>query len=399
MSLLPISAGREAKEDVLIELTAQSGQGLTLNLESSVATFYGEHLRQLIKAKIEECQLTDVAVRVKDQGALDWVVLARFEAAVRRFAPKKHRELLPPMLAANNYTVDRDRRRRSRLYLPGNQPDLMLNAGLFKPDGVILDLEDAVAPAQKDAAQLLVRNALRSVDFAGTERMVRINQLPRGLDDLPFAVLHNAHTILLPKAEKANDVLAVVSRIKELTDRPVWIMPILESALGIENAYAIASSHPHVCAITFGAEDFCRDIGAARSEAGTESFYARSRVVIAARAAGVQPIDTVYSDVENEEGMRQSVREAISLGFDGKGCIHPRQIAVIHDTFRPSDKELINAYKIKKAMDEATARGEGVVSLGSKMIDPPVAARAVRVLNLAELYKIDVAALAAKEAV
>jgi citrate lyase subunit beta/citryl-CoA lyase len=226
--------------------------------------------------------------------------------------------------------------------------------------------------------------------------MVRINQLPRGLDDLPLVVPHGVHTILVPKVERAADILAVVDRIEQLSDRTIYLMPILESALGIENAYAIASAHPSVAALAFGAEDFTRDIGAERTESGRESFAARSRVVLAARAAGVQPIDTVYSDVGNEEGLLAATHEAIALGFDGKGCIHPRQIRIIHEAFRPAPEAVAQAWRIKQAMDAAEARGDGVVALGRKMIDPPVVARALRTLELARFYRIDPEQIAAE---
>jgi citrate lyase subunit beta / citryl-CoA lyase len=389
------SAGRDAKEDLVVDLVRTPGAGIRVTVTSSVDTLYGAQIRELVQRTVDLLRLQDVSVGVRDQGALDWVITARVEAAARRLGGVAE-DVLPALLPGNSYSVERDRMRRSRLYLPGNQPDLMLNAGLFGPDAVILDLEDAVAPAQKDAARLLVRNALRAVDFCGAERMVRINQLPAGLDDLPVLLPHNVHTILLPKAERAADVLAVVARAREITDRPVFLMPILESALGIENAYAIASADPAVVALAFGAEDFTRDIGASRTEAGMESFVARSRVVLAARAAGVQPIDTVYSDVANDAGLLAATREAIGLGFDGKGCIHPRQVQVIHDAFRPTREEIANAYRIQQAMEAAAHRGDGVVAMGSKMIDPPVVARALRVLRLAEFYTLDPAKIAAE---
>jgi citrate lyase subunit beta / citryl-CoA lyase len=379
------NAGRKAKEDLFVEMS--TGPGVSIALESTVATLYGDHLRGVIRQTAEHLGLRDVAIRVSDMGALDWVVQARLEAAARQLGVRQ--EALPAPFPGNDYAVKRDRMRRSRLYLPGNQPDLMTNAGLFGPDGIILDLEDAVAPVQKAAARLLVRNALRAVDFLGAERMVRINQLPLGFEDLAAVVPQGVHTLLIPKAERASDVLAVVAKIEEITDRSVFLMPIVESAMGIEHALEIASAHPWIVALAFGAEDFTRDIGAARTDEGKESFVARSRVVLAARAAGVQPIDTVYSDVANEAGLLASTREAIALGFDGKGCIHPRQVQVIHEAFRPAQKDVAYAYKVQQAMKEAEGRGDGVISIGSKMIDPPVVARALRVLKLAQFYRID----------
>ena len=384
-----VRVGRDAREDLIVELAPAPGPS-EIQLESTVATFYGSRIHEVVRQTLAALgRESGAALSIRDRGALDWVIQARVEAAVHLAFPEESgREALPALLEGASFDVARDRMRRSRLYLPGDQPDLMINAGLFHPDGVILDLEDAVAPPQKLAARYLVRNALRAVDFGQAERMVRINQLPRGLDDLPAVVAQPVHTILVPKAERPADVIAVAARIRELTERTIWLMPILESALGIENAFAIAAADETVAALAFGAEDFTRDIGAARTDEGRESFVARSKVVLAARAAGVQPIDTVYSDVGNEAGLVAATREAIGLGFDGKGCIHPRQVRTIHEAFRPSDREVTYAVKVRRAMAEAEQRGDGVISIGSKMIDPPVVARALRVLRLAEFYGI-----------
>jgi citrate lyase subunit beta/citryl-CoA lyase len=256
-----------------------------------------------------------------------------------------------------------------------------------------------VAPSEKDTARLLVRNALRAIDFLGAERMVRINQIPAGLEDLPAIVAQRVNLILIPKVETAQEVRAVVDATNQIAARlritdPIWMMPILESAKGCWNAYEIGSASEQVAALAFGAEDFTRDIQAQRTVEGRESFVARSLVVLGARAAGVQPIDTVFSDVGDEAGMLSSTREAIALGFEGKGCIHPRQIGVIHAAFRPSDDEIRYALQVRAAMEEAQRTGAGVISLGTKMIDPPVVARALRMLRVAEEMGIDVAALA-----
>jgi len=264
----------------------------------------------------------------------------------------------------------------------------MINAGLHQPDGIILDLEDSVAPTEKDAAQLLVRNALRQVNFYKTERMVRINQIPRGLEDLKFIVPHNVHIILIPKCESAEQVKQVDHEVQNILkekglDQRIYYMPIIESALGAIKAYEIAIASPNNVALTIGLEDYTADIGTQRTLEGKESFWARSQVVNAARAAGIQPIDTVFSDVTDMDGLRDSVLEAKSLGFDGKGCIHPRQIPVIHEAFAPSENEIDKAKRIVKAFAKAEAEGLGVVSLGSKMIDPPVVKRAQRTIQLA----------------
>jgi citrate lyase subunit beta/citryl-CoA lyase len=225
--------------------------------------------------------------------------------------------------------------------------------------------------------------------------MVRINQGERGLDDLDYIIPHNVNLVLLPKCEKPEQVLAVNDRIAALSadhgiDRPVWLMPIIESALGVINAYSIASSAPNVVALAIGLEDYTADLGTRRTPEGTESFYARSMVVNAARAAGIQPIDSVFSDVADMEGLRLNVLHSKALGFDGMGCIHPRQIHVIHDTFAPSPAEIEKAMKIVFAFHKAEEQGLGVVALGTKMIDPPVVKRALNTINLAiKMKKLD----------
>ena len=235
----------------------------------------------------------------------------------------------------------------------------------------------------------MVRNALRTLNFNGAERTVRINQGDMGIEDLDFIVPHNVHLILIPKVERVEQVQRVDARIEALCkahkrDQPVFLMPIVESALGAIKAYDIATCSKNIVALTIGLEDYTADLGVQRTAEGTESFWARCQVVNAARAAGVQPIDTVYSDVANMDGLREAVLEAKAIGFDGKGCIHPRQIQVVHDAYAPGEKELERARLIVAAFEEAQAKGLAAVSLGSKMIDPPVVKRAVRVVKLAE---------------
>lgn len=391
------SAGRrgpDVRSDCWVNIQRRDTGGIELDVKTKVETMYGESIRRQVGEVVAALGLKHARVEVEDAGALPFVIAARIEAAVRRLGTKVGQGYLPPWKNGTDYPTRRDRFRRSRLYLPGNEPKFMLNAGLHRPDGVILDLEDSVAPPEKDAARILVRNALRTLNFYGAERMVRINQGERGLVDLDFVIPHNLHVVLIPKVEEAEHVRAVDQRIaailgsagsKDGSTRTVFLMPIIESAKGAINAFAIASASPNVVALAVGLEDYTADIGTQRTLEGRESFWMRSQVVNAARAAGVQPIDTVFSDVSDMDGLRASVVEAKSLGFDGKGCIHPRQISVIHEAFAPAAEELEKARKIVAAFEDAQAKGLGVVALGSKMIDPPVVKRAQRVVKLAEM--------------
>ena len=229
-------------------------------------------------------------VAIRDEGALPFTIGARIESAVRRAGLAAGERWLPDQQPLPSPSP-KNRLRRSRLYLPGSEPKYYINAALHGPDAVILDLEDSVHRDEKDAARILVRNTLRAVDFGPCERMVRINQLPLGIEDLEEIVGESPDLILIPKVERPGQVAEVDRAIGEIKSRrgitrPIWIMPILESALGIENAFAIASASENVVALTIGLEDYTADLGVAKTAEGRESQYARARLVNAARAAG-----------------------------------------------------------------------------------------------------------------
>jgi citrate lyase subunit beta/citryl-CoA lyase len=302
-------------------------------------------------------------------------------------------EVIPDMLPGNSDAPDRERSRFARLYLPGNTPALMLNAGIHRPEGLILDLEDSVAPAKKEEARLLVRNALAQVDFMGAERMVRINPFPEGWEDLSKVIPMKPQLILIPKCESADQVVTVDDRIREIQkehgrEGEIFLMPIVESCLGVEQAFEIARSCDRVVAMAIGLEDYTADLGVPRTPGGEESLYARTRLVNACRAAGIQAIDSVFSDVADMEGLAENVRRSRALGFEGMGCIHPGQIRTIQNGFLPTAGEVEKAEKVVEAFEDAKNRGLGVVALGSKMIDPPVVKRALRIVELARVYGI-----------
>ncbi|MHC1707136.1 MAG: aldolase/citrate lyase family protein [Bacteroidales bacterium] len=379
--------GKGIRSDCYITLELTSSGGIDLRLTSKVEVMYGKTLRQLILDMLNHFDIQHAKIEVEDFGALPFVVAARLEAAIKQ-VKNTDKEYLTPFLKTNQYKTSRDIYRFSRLYLPGNTPSLMINAGLHKPNGIILDLEDAVAATKKFEACFLVRNALRSLDFYGAERMVRINQVPKGLDDLDFIIPHNVNLILVPKCEFPEQIHQVNTRIQEIQEKsgitgPVWLMPIIESAMGVVNCYEIARAAGNIVAMAIGLEDLTADLGTKRTAEGQETFFSRSKVVIACRAAGIQPIDSVFSDVADSEGLIQNVLRSKAMGFDGMGCIHPRQIRIIHENFAPDAAEIDRAKKIVKAFLEAQQKGLGVVSLGTKMIDPPVVKRAQRTIELA----------------
>ena len=379
--------GKDIRSDLHVALEPRDGGGLEIHLESRVAPYYGNSILAQTREVLEELGVKHAHVTIHDEGALPFVIAARIETAARR-AKLTTKKSLPgqnPLPQPSS----KDRLRRSRLYLPGTEPKYFINAALHGPDAIILDLEDSVHYAEKDAARILVRNTLRAVDFGSCERMVRINQLPLGLEDLAEIVPESPDLVLIPKVESAEQVGEVDRMTTELKsrhkiNRSIWLMPILESALGIENAPAIAVAGKNVAALTIGLEDYTADVGVAKTPEGRESLYARTRLVNAAKAAGMQAIDSVYGDVADTAGLRHWGEQSRALGFEGMGCIHPTQIPIIHEAFAPSQQEIDKALKIVAAFEEAQQRGQGVVSLGSKMIDPPVVHRAQKLVDRAK---------------
>jgi citrate lyase subunit beta/citryl-CoA lyase len=381
------NTGPGVRSDCFISLELKKSGGIQIDLKSKVKSMYGKSILALCREVIKHFGIKHAGISIEDSGALPFVISARIEAVIKKII-ETDKEYLPDMLEESDYPTNRGRFRFSRLYLPGNTPGMMINAGIHRPDGVILDLEDSVAREKKAEARILVRNALRQVNFYGAERMVRINQLQEGLVDLKYIVPHNIHIILVPKCEDAEQIKILEEKIQEIKNqhninKDIYLMPIIESALGVEESFKIALSSPNIVAMAIGLEDYTADLGTRRTKEAMESFYARIRLVNACKAAGIQPIDSVFSDVEDMEGLQETVRKSKSLGFEGMGCIHPRQIIVIRESFAPDKEEIKNARQIIKAFIEAKEKGLGVVSLGTKMIDPPVVRRAEKIINLA----------------
>ena len=382
------SGNPTAKSDFYVEFVPNNSGGVKIDIQSKTKVLHFSKLKNSCQNTLADLKVKHGALSVIDNGGQYFVLQARIESAIKLASSENIYESLPIFKKHAQYKSSRNRFRRSRLYLPGTQAKLMLNAGIHKPDAIILDLEDSVAPSEKNSARIIVRNALRTLDFFGAERMVRINQGNLGLKDLEAIVPHNVHLILVPKVENAKQLKAVDDKIQNIRKdcgrkEPVYLMPILESAKGILNSFEIAKASKNNVAIAIGLEDYTADIGVERTNQGRESLFARSQVVNAARSAGIQAIDTVFSDVGDDVGLRLSVQEAKELGFDGKGCIHPRQIKPIHEEFAPSKTEIEKAKKIVLAFDIAEKKGLGVVSIGSKMIDPPVVKRALQTIDLA----------------
>jgi citrate lyase subunit beta/citryl-CoA lyase len=270
------------------------------------------------------------------------------------------------------------------LYLPGNNPNMLTRGYLFGSDGLILDLEDAVAVSEKDTARILVREILRRGEFGPCEVTVRINGVDTDLwrDDLAAIVPCGIDGIRAPKVESpqtVRDLDEELSKIESASGVDVGrtkIFCLLETAFGVWNAYDIAKSSPRVAAIIPGGEDLAADLRTNRSAEGTELEWVRRMIVIAARAAGVDALDTVFPRVTDDDGLRREAEFIKALGYDGKSVIHPNQIAIIHDVFTPTEKEIETAKKIVQAAKDAAERGLGAVSVDGRMVDVPVVKRA-----------------------
>ncbi|MFS8541469.1 MAG: aldolase/citrate lyase family protein [Tissierellales bacterium] len=286
-----------------------------------------------------------------------------------------------------------ERIRRTMMFVPASNASMLRDAGLYKPDSIMFDLEDSVSLKEKDSARFLVYEAVKNIDYGDIELLVRINSLDKGgVEDIRAMVRAGIDGIRLPKTETAQDVLDVEEVIEKAEiecGREVGstsIMAAIESPLGVLNAYSIATASKRLIGIALGSEDYVTAMKTRRypERNSEEIFFARSMIVNAARAAGIAALDTVFSDIDNDEALRKETEFIKQLGFDGKSVIHPRQIPIVNSVFTPTKKEIENAKAVIYAIKEAEAKGSGVIALNGKMIDKPIVERAERILMLAE---------------
>ena len=282
--------------------------------------------------------------------------------------------------------------RRSMLFVPGSNAAMISNTFIYKPDAIMFDLEDAVALKEKDSARILVAHALQHPLYQEIETVVRVNPLDSefGLADLNAVVRAGVDVVRMPKTETAQDVIDMdreITEIEKACGREVGstkMLAAIESPLGITQANQIATASNRLIGIALGAEDYVRNLKTERSPEGIELLFARCSILQAARAAGIQAFDTVYSNANNEEGFLAEAALIKQLGFDGKSLINPRQIELLHNLFAPTQKDVDQARRIIDAAEEAERNGLGVVSLNGKMIDAPIIDRAKLVLERAK---------------
>lgn len=283
--------------------------------------------------------------------------------------------------------MQKERLRRAMLFAPGNNPAILQNAGIYGADSLIFDLEDAVAVTEKDSARNLVHNAIKYLKYP-CEVGVRINHIstPWGYEDLEHILAAKPDFIRLPKAETPEEIKEIDAIITKAEQKyrfepgSILMMGAVESPKGLRNTYDMAVASPRMVAVAIGGEDFVTSLKTSKTKGGRELFVARSMLVLAAREAGIQVIDSVFADINDDEGFMEECRMIKELGFDGKSCIYPKQIDMVYKVFTPSEQEIAKAERILEAYQEALEKKSGVISLNGKMIDAPMITRAERVL-------------------
>jgi len=274
------------------------------------------------------------------------------------------------------------------LFMPGNNPGMLQNAAILGADSVILDLEDAVSLTEKDSARILVREAIKTIDYSQVEVVVRVNPLDTefGPLDVDMIARVKPDTLLIPKANEEGiklvaQLLDKIEKEEGFAAGSIKIIALIETALGLENVYSIIRVSKRVVGVLLGGEDLTADLGIERTKEGQEIFYARNKVATVCRALKVDAIDTPFTDINDYEGLERDTAKAKGLGLTGKAAINPRQIEIIHSVFAPTKVELKQALRILDAMEEAEKEGKGCCSLDGKMIDAPVIQRATCMVN------------------
>ncbi len=376
-------AGSDAKGDCLISV--EPAGSLQISVVTKAEMLVASGIESVVRDVLARYELPDVSVHLQDFGSLDYVLSARMETALRKALDLG---AAPLRASVERVATSADRPRRSRLYAPGNNPRLLAGIDVHGADCVLLDLEDSVPLSEKLAARILVKHVLAAVAFP-QDVWVRINALDCDGDADVREVLHgHPHGLCLPKTESAADVAALSTLLDDVEAaygiEPGFtkIMPIIETARGVLRCEDIATADPRIVMVAFGAEDFTRDVGAIRSSSSLS--FARSMIVAAATVARIQASDTVYSNLEDEEGLIKEAALARELGFDGKGALNPRQLGPIHRAFSPSEVELAYAQRVVASAQEAERSGSGAIALDGKMIDKPVLERAKRMLKYAQ---------------
>ncbi|MFD3155664.1 HpcH/HpaI aldolase/citrate lyase family protein [Haloimpatiens sp. FM7330] len=285
--------------------------------------------------------------------------------------------------------------RRTMLFMPGNNPGMLQNAGILGADSIILDLEDAVSITEKDSARLLVSEAIKNIDYSGVEVVVRVNPLDTefGPKDIDVIARVKPEVLMIPKAteEQMKQVDEVLNKIEDeegFEKGSIKLFALIETAFGLETVYDVIGASKRVQGVLLGGEDLTSDFGVKRTKKGDEILYARNRVATACRAMKVDAIDTPFTDTNDYKGLEEDTKKAKSLGMTGKSSINPRQIDTIHSVFAPMEEEIKYAVRVLQAKEEAEKEGKGVFALDGKMVDAPVINRAKTTYELAKMLNL-----------
>lgn len=372
MAVIVGYAGEGIRADV--QITVEDAPEFGFTFQSSTSPLYDGLIRQQIESVAKEWGCPACHLACQDSGALPFTWRARLNTAFRLFFDREPRKVAFVKAGA------RPRRLcRTRLYVPGNTPKLFPNATLSSPDAVILDLEESVPDQRKAEALDLVVEGVASLDWSACELMVRINPGEAGFAELRRLAESPVETFVVPKVERPEQLIEL-DHILGCLGSEQRLIPLIESALGVENAFAIASATPRVRGLSLGLEDYLRDLGAVRTSEQFESAYARSRVLNAARAAGVTPLASVFPGFEDVGPLADYVRNARDQGYEGVGCIHPSQVRHVHEAFSPTPEEFDQARQVVEAFESASRAGLGATSANGKMVDRPTYERALKVI-------------------
>lgn len=372
-----------------------SDKGLFVHIESSVMNQYGRQIKATVVETLKNLGVRFGSVEVVDKGALDCTIKARVECAVLRSNEAAEKNIdwnFEKTAKVTRGKPEKVRLRRTMMFMNAQKPGLIKDAYIYGSDSIILDLEDAVAENQKDAARFSLYHALKNIDYGKTEVIVRINGLdtPHWQEDIRCVVAGGADGIRIAKCESAEDVRKVEAEVikaeKEfgVEEGRTLLMAALESPKGIMNAYEILMASPRMfgCAISGG--DFRKSMHVQIERDGIEMMTARGNMLMAARAAGLQCFDTMWPNIDDVEGFQSEVRQNRKMGFDGKSVVNPKQIQYVHDTFAPTPKEIAYAEKLCRSFNEQADAGVGVYTVDGKMVDIPFFEDARRVIELAK---------------
>lgn len=280
--------------------------------------------------------------------------------------------------------------RRTMMFVPGNSPKMINAADIYGADSLMFDVEDSIAVTEKDTARNLVAHALKFMKFQ-SETVVRINhptQTPFGMEDLKVILPAKPNLIRMPKIEDISEIELVADEIEKAEKKYNWpegtinIIGAIESVKGLYNVREMCK-HPRMVAIALGAEDFIANIKTNRTKYGIELYYCREQILMAARDAEIQALDTVFSDIKDIDTFKDEVTKSRDMGFDGKSCIHPKQVSVVHSIYTPTDKQIAKAVKVLDAFTASLTDNKGVLNVDGKMIDKPIVVRAQRVIDQA----------------